>query len=137
MSTKKNRFGGILTGYINLVGAGKCAAFQIAVLVEARIIANNRRMGTTRTRPPDYMREVGRRLRLIRLALGKSAADMCRELETTDRAWSQWENGKRLFDILVAIRLKRRYGVALDWIYDGDPASLPPKLEEWVPREER
>ena len=86
------------------------------------------------TRPPAYLRQVGRRLRVVRLGLGKSAADMCRELGTTDRAWSQWENGKRLLDILVAIRLKERYGVTLDWLYDGDPARLPLGLAEWVRR---
>ena len=58
--------------------------------------------------PPDYLRAVARRLRVVRLALGKSPVDMCRELGTTDKAWSQWENGKRLFDVLVAIRMKRR-----------------------------
>ena len=68
----------------------------------------------------------------MRLALGKSAAVLCRELDTTDEAWSQWENGKRLFDVLVAIRMKRRYGVTLDWIFDGDPSRLPPRLAKLV-----
>ena len=84
------------------------------------------------TRPPAYLRQVGRRLRVARLGLGRSAADMCRELGTTDRAWSQWENGKRLLDVLVAVRLKERYGITLDWLYDGDPARLPPDLAEWA-----
>ena len=89
-------------------------------------------MPSKRTRPPAYLRQVGRRLRVARLGLGRSAADMCRELGTTERAWSQWENGKRLLDVLVAIRLKERYGITLDWLYDGDPARLPLRLAEWV-----
>ena len=91
-------------------------------------------MPSKRTRPPAYLRQVGRRLRVARLGLGKSAADMCRELDTTDRAWSQWENGKRLLDVLVAVRLKECYGITLDWLYDGDPARLPPDLAEWARR---
>lgn len=87
-------------------------------------------MPRKRTRPPAYLRQVGRRLRVVRLGLGKSAADMCRELGTTDRAWSQWENGKRLLDVLVAVRLKERYGITLDWLYDGDSARLPPHLAD-------
>ncbi len=59
---------------------------------------------------------------------------MSRELGTTDRAWSQWENGKRLLDVLVAVRLKERYGVTLDWLFDGDPARPPLGLAERVRR---
>lgn len=80
------------------------------------------------TRPPEYSRAVGRRLRIARLALGRTQAEMWRELGATDRAWSQWEKGTRLFDVLVAVRLKERFGVPLDWIYAGDPAGLPPRL---------
>lgn len=89
-------------------------------------------MGTIRTRPPDYLRTVGRRLRVVRLALGKSAVEMCGELDATNKAWSQWENGKNLFDVLVAVRMKERYGVTLDWIYDGDPKGLPSRLAKLV-----
>ncbi|MDE0003540.1 MAG: helix-turn-helix transcriptional regulator [Rhodospirillaceae bacterium] len=85
-----------------------------------------------RARPPAYLRQVGRRLRVARPGLGRSAADICRELGTTDRAWSQGETGKRLLDVLVAIRLKERYGITLDWLYDGDPARLPLDLAAWA-----
>lgn len=89
-------------------------------------------MGSARTRPSDYLQQVGRRVRMTRLALDKSPADMCLEMKVSRQAWSQWENGKRLFDILVAVRLKQRYGVPLDWLYAGDPAGLPPRLAEWA-----
>ena len=89
-------------------------------------------MEISRTRPPDYLRQVGRRLRLVRLALGKTQVEMCREIDATDRTWSQWENGRRLFDVLAAIRLKKRYGVTLDWLYDGDPKGLPARLAKLV-----
>ena len=91
-------------------------------------------MPSKRTRPPAYLRHVGRRLRVARLGLGRSAADMCRELDISEQTWSQWENGKRLLDVLVAIRLKERYSITLDWLYDGDPAGPPPGLAEWVRR---
>ena len=90
-------------------------------------------MGPPRTRrPPDYLQEVARRLRVTRLALGKQQIELCREIDATDKAWSQWENGSRLFDILVAIRLKRRYGITLEWLYDGDPSGLPARIAALV-----
>ena len=80
------------------------------------------------TRPPDYMREVGHRLRLSRLALGMTAAALCRDIDVNRQTYSQWENGIRLLDVLAAIRLKKRHGVTLDWLYDGDWARLPARL---------
>ena len=88
-------------------------------------------------RPPDYLREVGRRLRLVRLAHGMTAADFCREVGASAKAYSQWENGNRLLDVLVAIRLKECYGVTLDWLYDGDRTRLPARLAALVRDMER
>ena len=64
--------------------------------------------------------------------LGKSQIEMCREIDATDKAWSQWEKGSRLFDVLAAIRLKKRHGIPLDWIYGGDPDCLPEDMAEWI-----
>lgn len=89
-------------------------------------------MGPTSTRPPGYLHQVGRRLRLVRLALGLTAVELCREIDAGPKAYSQWENGKRLFDVLAAIRLKKRYGVTLDWIYGGDTSGLPSRLAALV-----
>ena len=88
-------------------------------------------------RPPEYSREVGRRLRVTRLSLGMTAVELCREIDVAPKAYSQWENGKRLFDVLAAFRLKERHGVTLDWIYAGDPSGLPARLAALVRDVER
>ena len=89
-------------------------------------------MGRTRTRPPGYLRQVGRRLRLVRLVLGLSAVVMSRALGVSDKAYYQWEDGSRLFDFLAAIRLKELYGVPLDWIFDSDEVRLPERFADQV-----
>ena len=89
-------------------------------------------MAPRQRRPQDYLVAVGRRLRVTRLALGATAVEMCREIDAGPKAYSQWENGNRLFDVLAAVRLKERYGVTLDWIYGGDPAGLPARLAKQV-----
>ena len=94
-------------------------------------------MAPRQRRPQDYLEAVGRRLRVTRLALGATAAELCQEIDARPKAYSQWENGKRLFDVLAAVRLKERYGVTLDWIYGGDMSGLSGKLARQVREIER
>lgn len=89
------------------------------------------------TRPPAYLRQVGRRLRSTRLALAMTQTEICRELGTTRQAWSQWEKGDRLFDVRAAVRLKERHGITLDWIYAGDSSRLPARIARLVREIER
>lgn len=98
---------------------------------------HNAPMPAKPTRPPYYLKQVSHRLRITRLALGKTAIELCREIDATDKAWSGWENGRRLFDVLAAIRLKKRHGITLDWIYGGDSSGLPARIAKLVREIER
>jgi transcriptional regulator with XRE-family HTH domain len=76
---------------------------------------------------------VGKRLELLRLALGKSHFQIAGDLGWSPRKWRQWENGKRLPNVPDMIDLAERYGVTLDYIYRGDMTRIP----EWMAREIR
>jgi DNA-binding XRE family transcriptional regulator len=75
-----------------------------------------------------YRREVGARLRLVRRALRSTAALLAAELGVTGPRWSHWENGRHLADVRIMVRLCRRYGVTLDYLYLGDESGLPRRL---------
>jgi DNA-binding XRE family transcriptional regulator len=75
-----------------------------------------------------YRREVGQRLRLVRRALGPNAATLAAEFGVKGPRWSQWENGRHLADVRTMVRLCRRYGVTLDYLYIGDESGLPRRL---------
>jgi hypothetical protein len=62
----------------------------------------------------------GLRLEELQGALGKSGGAMAAELEINRQNWSRYKLGIRELPIWVAVELKNRYGVGLDWLYVGD-----------------
>lgn len=73
---------------------------------------------------------VGHRLRRLRETLGLTRAEMADANHIDRTNWGRFEDGKRLITTDVAYRLKRRYGITFDWLYDGDVGSLPVSLAE-------
>jgi transcriptional regulator with XRE-family HTH domain len=80
-------------------------------------------------RPIDHLRATGIRLKAARLALqppfGLKAAEFSKAIGVQPNTYSQWENGARLLDVLVAIRISERFGITLEWLYRGNAAQLP------------
>jgi len=78
-------------------------------------------------------KQAGLRLRAIRHALGY---ETIREFAVTTKvhedALGTWENGKVWVPQYFVRKLKHRYGVTFDWIYDGDPSGLPRLLNDAV-----
>lgn len=68
---------------------------------------------------------VGIRLRALREVLELSAKDLCAMLNVEPNTWSQWENGKRMADLLAMARLCDISHVDLDYIYLGKFDALP------------
>jgi transcriptional regulator with XRE-family HTH domain len=62
------------------------------------------------------------------LAIGLPASRLAAELGIFPPRWSQWENGRHLADLRAMVRLCRRYGVTLDYLYRGEESGLPKKL---------
>ena len=81
------------------------------------------RMGTTKT-------EIAQRLKDARLALGLNQAQLCRVIECKTTRWSQYEDidGERAITMEIATRLKKEFGLTLDWIYLGDPSGLTQEM---------
>lgn len=77
------------------------------------------------TNPMRSKESVGVRLRALREVLGVSAKDLCAAVNVEPNTWSQWENGKRMADLLAMARLCDQTGVDLDYIYLGKFDALP------------
>ena len=72
-------------------------------------------------------REVGARLRALRIELNYEQFQMAETVGISPQGWSYYENGKRQFDFDVAVRLCEavaklpgKRGITLDYIYRGE-----------------
>lgn len=75
---------------------------------------------STKERPSEIVTQAGRRLRAVREALGWQQERFAEEIGVTRTALANWEGGTRLPDVLAMVRLFRRFGVPLEWIYAGE-----------------
>ncbi len=85
------------------------------------------------SRPAHQLREIGTRLRAARLALGLGASEFSKSIAVRPNTYSQWENGTRLLDVLVAIRIADRFGIPLDWLYRARSPRAADRTEAAVP----
>ena len=71
----------------------------------------------------------GRRLKAARLALERDVLDhYAREAEIPSTHYCEHETGVRRITLDSALALKRKFGLSLDYIYDGDFDQLPHQL---------
>jgi transcriptional regulator with XRE-family HTH domain len=77
---------------------------------------------------PVTPKTIGRRLLRTRQALKLSQAEFCRQIGVERNLYNPFEKGRRRITIDVAMKIRDRYGVTLDWIYAGDPHALPSGL---------
>lgn len=75
---------------------------------------------------------VGRRLKMLRLALEKTPSEMADALDIDRTYWSRFEKGRQGLSDSVAALLSVRYGVTLDFLilnrWDKLPVDLAEKL---------
>lgn len=77
--------------------------------------------------------QIGLRLARYRLAMGRSSASICAELNIAPSKWSNWESGRNNVSIGEGIALAEKLGISLDYIYRGKDdfgiaADVAPKL---------
>ena len=77
---------------------------------------------------PTTSKNTGRRLLRTREALELSQAEFCRQIGVERNLYNPFEKGRRRITIDVAMKIRDRYGITLDWIYAGDPHALPSGL---------
>jgi transcriptional regulator with XRE-family HTH domain len=86
------------------------------------------------SRPPEMVKATGKRLADTREALGRlrgkpfSQEEFADRLESNRGAYSMWERGHRLPDIVAMDQLTQEFDVPLEWIYQGKSARLPRDL---------
>ncbi len=83
--------------------------------------------------------EVGRRLRLLRYALGhERQTSMVAFLgrPVTIQHWNNWERGRNVPTVSQARHVAMKTRVNVDWIYWGDKANLPFSMVELLERTE-
>ena len=79
----------------------------------------------------DLAADVGRRLRLSRVALGypdRQQIDFATDSGIAQSHYNKFESGARCLTLNVAMKLCHRWGLTLDWLFRGDPSGLPYKL---------
>ena len=76
----------------------------------------------------DLAADVGRRLNLIRRALGLNQLEFGAAAGLSQPHYHQFESGKRRLTIEAALALCHVYALTLDYLYRGDPSGLPYKL---------
>jgi len=77
---------------------------------------------------PMTPKNAGWRLLRTREALELSQAEFCRQIGVERNLYNPFEKGRRRITIDVAMKIRDRYGITLDWIYAGDPHALPSGL---------
>lgn len=87
--------------------------------------------------PPmaDTLKEMGRRLELTRLALGfEEQVAYCKEIKIGKNTYNAFERGKRPITLNVALKIRKRFAISLDWTICGDPSALPVNLYRKIDR---
>jgi transcriptional regulator with XRE-family HTH domain len=77
--------------------------------------------------------DIGRRISALRTSMGLNKTAFAEMIGTSQPAVSQYENGVRRPELDVALRIRMRTGVTLDWIYEGDRSGLPLRLASQLP----
>lgn len=81
-------------------------------------------------RSADLRAAVAARLAAGREALGLTQAELAAQLGVARSALGNWETGRTLPDVAAMASLAERHSLSLDWLYRGDPSSLPLRLAE-------
>lgn len=75
-------------------------------------------------------KQIARRLKATREALGLNQAELCRRAGIERNAWNMFEKGTRQITVTNAVRLYEAFGVTLDWVYLGLRRGLDGELQE-------
>lgn len=85
-------------------------------------------MGRKVVRATPYAAE-GKRLKAARLALGfEKMEHFAQAAGIRSNYFSSFETGARLITVTYALTLKQKFGLGLDYIFDGDFCDVPLKL---------
>lgn len=76
----------------------------------------------------DSTKVIARRLVMTREALGLKQTEFCAQIDVAKNVYNPFEKGSRRITLDVALKIRARFGVSLDWIYCGEVGRLPMHL---------
>lgn len=76
----------------------------------------------------DTVKVIARRLVTTRKAIGLGQSEFCEQIGVEKNVYNPFEKGHRRITVDVALKIRARFGVSLDWIYCGDTSHLPVQL---------
>ena len=77
---------------------------------------------------PESVKDIADRLVRTREALSLSQAAFAEAVGVEKNIYNPFERGRRRITIDVAIKIRKRFNIPLDWIFCGDPSQLPAKI---------
>lgn len=84
----------------------------------------------------EEIREIAARLRAARMAINPdNQAEFAREAKLAQNRYNQYETGERPLTLDAALKLHRRYGLSLDYLFRGDTSLIPHGIAERLSRE--
>lgn len=87
--------------------------------------------------PPmaETVKDIAKRLVQTREALGfPNQVDFCAAIDVAKNVYNPFEKGRRRISVDIALKIRRKFSIPLDWIYCGDSSQLPAKLDRKINR---
>jgi transcriptional regulator with XRE-family HTH domain len=103
-------------------------------------------LAVVRAGDPESKEAVARRMRLTRMALGLTQAEICRQTGIEQQVWNNSESadrphrtGTNRLSVEAAVKLYRTYQKHIDfnWIYLGDKSGLSAEMATRIAKIER
>ena len=69
--------------------------------------------------------DIAERLKQVRSVLDMDGKEMAKDIGVGYTQYKNWESGAFRIGLTGAKKLKKRHGISLDYIYDGEFDSLP------------
>jgi transcriptional regulator with XRE-family HTH domain len=78
---------------------------------------------------PRHIRDCADRIKRTRLALGfKTQKEFCEKAGIRYDLYTAFERAERRVSLPLALKIRDKLGIPLDWIYCGDDSRLPAAL---------
>ncbi|WP_416368599.1 helix-turn-helix transcriptional regulator [Tritonibacter mobilis] len=78
----------------------------------------------------DHIDAVSARLKRVREVLGLSKKDFAERAGLTEQTYGPFENAKRELSLSAAKKLRKRYGLPLEFMYFGKIDDLPTRISK-------
>lgn len=78
----------------------------------------------------DHIEAVASRLKRVREILGYTKKEFAERAGMTEQTYGPFENAKRELSLSAAKKLRKRYGLSLEFMYFGKIEDLPTRISK-------